>query len=137
MKQPKTSSRQTRSGGYYMLALWTFSWLASLALAMFGPGWLWPASAAASWVALAVNVGIGIGWIVAHVRYLRRLDELQRKINLDALAIALGSGIVGGLSYSVAHSIGLVAFNDVILVFCVIVSAVYISAIAIGNLRYR
>lgn len=41
-------------------------------------------------VALIVNVGIGVGAIGAHIRWLKALDEMQRKIQLEAMGWALG-----------------------------------------------
>src|SRR5690606_20108479 len=71
------------------LAAWTLAWVVTVAVARFGPEYLWD-SKAASWAAVAVNVAAGIGWIVAHARYLRGIDELQRKIMQDALVVTLG-----------------------------------------------
>ena len=137
MEQSLTPEAPRRTKNLAPLALWTLGWLASLALAKFGPGWLWHSSLAISWAALIVNLAVGVGWIVAHARYLRRVDELQRKITIDALALALGAGLVGGLAYSVANSVGLVSFDDIVVIFCIVISAVYVVATVVGNLRYR
>lgn len=80
------------------LALWTLAWVASLALARLGPSLLWDSQPAASWAAVAINVAVGIGWIIAHARYLRGIDEMQRKIMQDALAVTLGVGWIGGFA---------------------------------------
>ena len=56
------------------LALWTLAWVATLALARFGPSSLWDSQPAASWAAVAINLAVGIGWIVAHARYLQAID---------------------------------------------------------------
>ncbi|MFG1875200.1 hypothetical protein ACGFIV_10210 [Sphaerisporangium sp. NPDC049003] len=75
------------------LVLWTLAWAATLALAKFGPDLLWdPQQPVASWAAVAVNLAVGIGWIVAFTRFLQRVDELQRKVMQEALAISLGAG---------------------------------------------
>ena len=91
-------------------ALWTLAWLVTLAVAKVGPEVLWDSQqVAASWAAVAINLVVGIGWIVAFARYLRAQDELQRKILQDALAITLGVGWVGGFAYVVADAAGLIA----------------------------
>ena len=52
------------------LVLWTLAWVASLALAKFGPELLWDSQqTAASWGAVAANLVVGIGWIVAFTRF--------------------------------------------------------------------
>ena len=117
------------------LALWTVAWVATFALASFGPEHLWD-SDAASWAAVAINLAVGIGWIAAHARYLREIDELQRKIMQDALAITLGAGFVGGFAYVVADAADLIAYDDIGLPTALL-AAVYMVAIAVGNKRYR
>lgn len=119
------------------LAAWTFAWLASLALARFGPSLLWPDQPVIAWVAIIANLVVGIGWIAAHARFVRDVDELQRKVMLDAMAIALGAGLVGGCTLAVVEAAGLVAFDATIALLIALMAVVYVVAIAIGNLRYR
>jgi hypothetical protein len=118
------------------LAIWTLAWVASLALANFGPSLLWD-SDVLSWIAIGVNLVAGAGWIVAHARYLRAVDDLQRKILMDALAIALGVAVVGGCAVSVAASAGLIAFQADVAFISVLSGLVYIVAVGVGTLRYR
>jgi hypothetical protein len=119
------------------LALWTLAWVASLALARFGPSLLWDSQPAASWAAVAINVAVGIGWIIAHARYLRGIDELQRKIMLDALAVTLGVGWVGGFAYVVADAADLLAREVNSGTFPVLLGIVYMVAIVGGHMRDR
>lgn len=115
------------------LAIWTLLWTGSLALAKYGPSHLWEGQLL-SWIVIAINIGIGVGLILAYARYLRGIDELARKIQQDALAIALGVGWVGGFAYVVADAAGLITFNVNVAMFPVVV---YIVAVAAGYLRYR
>ena len=131
-----TSGNQDAIKGTARLALWTLAWVATLALAKFGPEHLWD-SQAVSWAAIAINVAAGVGWIVAHASYLRGIDELQRKIMLDALAVTLGVGFVGGFAYVVADAADLISFDAEIGVLTALLSAVYMIAVAIGHIRYR
>lgn len=118
------------------LALWTFLWVVTLALAMFGPDTLWN-STVMSWVALSVNLVVGGGWIIAHAAFLRGVDDLQRKIMLDAIALALGVGLVGGCAYATASTVGLISLEANIGYLSILMALVYIVAVAVGNLRYR
>jgi len=120
-----------------MLAVWTIAWVATLALASFGSKFLWDGNLVVSWIAIAVNVAVGIAWIVAHARFLRGVDDLQRKILQDAIAVALGAGLVGGFAYAAASNIGLVQFDSDIAFLTVLMAVVYMVAIAVGTLRYR
>ena len=119
------------------LALWTLAWTATLALAKFGPSLLWDSQPVASWAAVATNLAVGIGWIVAHARYLRGIDELQRKIMQDALAVTLGVGWVAGFAYVVADAADLIAHDAEIGVFAALLAVVYMIAIVVSNIRYR
>ncbi len=133
----QTGGHQEAMKGSAQLALWTLAWVATLALAQFGPSYLWDSQPMASWTAVALNLAVGIGWIVAHARYLRGIDELQRKIMLDALAVTLGVGWVGGFAYVVADAADLIARDPDIGVFPALMAVVYIIAIVVGNVRYR
>jgi hypothetical protein len=132
----QTGGRQDPIKASARLALWTVAWVATLALARFGPRLLWDSQPVASWAAVATNLAVGIGWIVAHARYLRGIDELQRKIMQDALAITLGVGFVGGFAYVVANAADLIAdVNNGVLP--ALLAVVYMIAIVVGHIRYR
>jgi hypothetical protein len=79
----------------------------------------------------------GIGWIVAHARFLREIDELHRKIMQDALAITLGVGWVSAFAYLVAQSAGLLSRALDVGAFAVALGLVYMAAIAFGHIRFR
>ncbi|WP_113701731.1 hypothetical protein [Nonomuraea lactucae] len=120
------------------LVLWTLAWTATLALAKFGPGLLWdPQLPVASWAAVAVNLAVGIGWIVAFTRFLQRVDELQRKVMQEALAISLGAGWVGGFAYVVADTAGLITYDVNTAVLPALLGVVFLIAFAAGMIRYR
>jgi hypothetical protein len=125
------------STGSLALALWTLAWVLTLALARFGPELLWGREPAATWLAVGANLIAGAGWIVAHARFLARLDELQRKIQIEALAIGLGVGIVGGFAASAAGSAGVLPFEADIAMMSILIVLVYLAAIVTGKLRYR
>ena len=119
------------------MAVWTLAWMATLALATFGPRILWDFRPVLSWIAVAANIVVGVGWILAHAHYLRGLDELQRKIQVDAIAIALGAGLVAGFAYAAADIAVLITVDANIALFSTLVAVVYIIGIAVGTLRYR
>jgi hypothetical protein len=122
-----------KTGG---LALWTLAWLATLAIAKFGPEFLWD-SRPVSWIAVAVNLVVGVGWIVYFARFLRALDDLQRKILQDAMVITLGVAWVGGFTYVVADQAGLITYDVDVALFPALLGVVFMVASAVGNVRYR
>lgn len=120
------------------LVLWTLAWVVTLAVAKFGPRLLWdPPERVAGWAAVAVNLTVGIGWIVAFTRFLSALDELQRKIMQDALAATLGVGWIVGFSYAVADAGSLVARDVDVAVLPALMGVVFVIAFVVGKIRYR
>ncbi|MBT2537477.1 hypothetical protein [Arthrobacter sp. ISL-69] len=118
------------------LVAWTLAWTASLALAHFGPGVWGDLQPVATWAAVVANLVVGVGWIVAFTRFLRALDELQRKILQDALAVALGAGWVVGFGYVVADAAGFIPVDVEIAVLPALMGAVFLTAFVIGKIRY-
>lgn len=137
MRGRDRAKSQPLTRGTKAMAAWTVAWMVTLALATFGPSLLWDFRSTASWIAIVANVAVGVGWIVAHARYLRSVDELQRKIQVDAIAVALGAGLVAGFAYAAADLAGLVVIDPSIALFSTLVAVVYVATIAMGNFRYR
>ena len=135
---------QAQSGGMHerlrritiKLAGWTFAWVVTLAIATFGPAVVWE-STLLTLGALLVNVAAGVGMIVANKNHLMVLDELQRKIQLEAMALALGVALVFGLAYSTADIAGLVPFDTEIAHVIFAVCAAYALGILFGHRRYQ
>ena len=138
MEDKNSTDVRARATGRISLALWALAWLLSAVLARFGPSALWHSEPTLSWVAIGINVAVGVGVLVVHARYLRRVDELQRKITLDAMAISLGVAVVGEIAYALASAARLVSFDvNVATYITVLVCVVYAVASVAGNLRYR
>ena len=119
------------------LAAWTAAWVASLALAAFGPGNLWNNEPAPTLIAIGFNVLVGIGMLFANKRNLQGMDELQRTIQLQAMAWSLGAGLVGGLAWTLLARHGLIGFEVEIAHLVGFMSLVYLAGCVAGLLRYR
>jgi len=119
------------------LAIWTFLWTSSMALAVYGPKLIWAENVALTIIAVIINALLGVGMILMNIKYLNSLDDLQKKIQLEAMGIALGAGVVGGLSYSLLYETHLIT-KDVEISFLVIfISVTYLVSILIGQKRYK
>ncbi|MGB5498442.1 MAG: hypothetical protein WBM77_05900 [Maribacter sp.] len=119
------------------LAIWTTLWTGSMALATFGPKFIWDEKVALTVVAVIINALLGVGMILINIKHLNALDDLQKKIQLDAMGIALGAGIVGGLSYTLLDITNLIT-NDAEISFLVIfISVTYLISLLIGQKRYK
>ena len=119
------------------LGFWTLAWTVTMALATFGPKFLWDYHFPLTVLGILINLGIGIGMIVANKNHLRGLDEMQQKIQLEGMALALGVGIVGGLSYSLLDITNLVSFDAEISHLVILMSLTYLAGIMIGQVRYK
>ena len=75
--------------------------------------------------------------IFANIRHLNGLDDLQKKIQLEGMAIALGVGIVGGLSYSLLDTTNLISQDAEISFLVILIALTYLFSVFIGQKRYR
>lgn len=129
------ASRMTRNT--LGLAAWTVAWVASVALAAFGPGNLWNHQPAPTLVAIALSVLVGVGMLFANKRNLQGLDELQRTIQLEAMAWSLGAGLVGGVAWTQFARHDLVGIEAEIGHLIAFMGLVYLAGCVAGLLRYR
>lgn len=118
------------------LAGWTMAWVLSMALATFGPMYIWE-STALTITGIILNVAFGGGMILANIRHLNGLDDLQKKIQLEGMALALGVGVVGGLSYSLLDTTNVIAQDAEISFLVILISLTYLGTVLIGQKRYK
>jgi len=78
---------------------------------------------------------LGMGVLLAYRRFLRNADELMRKIQLDALALTVGVGVVSGFSYTLLESAGIVAEAEAMTLVMVMV-VTYITSVVVGQRRF-
>ncbi len=119
------------------LALWTFSWVLTMALASFGPKFIWDGSHVWSILAILLNLGVGLGMIMANRSLFNDLDELQKKIQLEALGITLGLAVVVGLSYSLLDATNLIPYDAEIAGLVMFIGITYFTATVLNSRRYQ
>jgi len=119
------------------LAYWTFTWVATQALAVFGPEFIWQSNKSLTSLAILFNVAIGFGMILALIRHLKGLDEMQQRIQLNAMGISLGVGLVLGLAYSSLDTTNVIPFDAEISHLVILMSLTYVLAIYLGNRKYQ
>ncbi len=118
------------------LGIWTGAWLVTMAIAVFGPLLVWEATIPTV-VAIAANLVAGAGMIIANKNYVRGLDEMQQKIQLEAMALALGVGLVVGLAYSAMDITNLIGVDAEISYLVFVVSLTYSAGVLLGRRNYR
>ena len=119
------------------LAFWTCSWLVTLAVVAFGPKFIWDFNVHISSIAILINTIVGIGMIGANIKHINSLDELQKKITLEAMGISLGVAIVGGLSYSMLDVSNVIPWDAEISGLVFLIGITHMIALFIGKMRYQ
>tara|TARA_R110000787_G_scaffold225060_1_gene333041 strand:- start:216 stop:638 length:423 start_codon:yes stop_codon:yes gene_type:complete len=140
MNDPKTRSTEwalSTKRNTAQLRYWTLAWVATMAVAAFGPKYVWDFATLPSILGLLVNVAVGFGMIVANKRYLKGLDELHRKTFLEASVLTLGVGLVCGLSYALLEDIRLISFEPEISHLVVLMCLTFLAGMILGYRRYQ
>jgi len=128
--------KKERKKNLYTLALWTWSWVATMAIAAFGPKYIWDDHTVLTTLAVSVNFIHGILMIFANRRMFNNFDELERKIHLESLALTLGLAVVVGLSYSLLDTTNLIAFNAEISNLVIFIGLTYLILVTVNTRRY-
>lgn len=115
---------------------WIFAWMASLVISDKAALYGWWSAGWITWLSIAVNFALGVWVALRFVRMLRGMDDLQRKIQLDALAFSFGVTLVATISYSLLVTWGYITNEEVSDMF-VVMCVAYSLAVITGTLRYR
>ncbi len=119
------------------LKFWSLLWMVSMAIATFGPMFVWPENTVLNVLAILINLGCGGGMILVNRKLINSLDELQKKIQMDAMGIALGVGVVGGLGYSLLDQTNVITQDAQISFLVILISLTYMIGLFIGKKRYK
>jgi hypothetical protein len=86
------------------------------------------------YTAAASNAVLGGAAVWTYLRLLRRMDELERKIQVEALALGFGAGAVGMTAYRLFERAGAppVDVNDALLVMLL----GYVAGVVTARRRY-
>lgn len=128
--------KKTRTKNLYQLAAWTWSWVATMAIASFGPKYIWDDHTTLTVLAVSVNFANGILMLIANRRLFNNFDELERKIHLEALALTLGLAVVVGLTYSLLDVTDLITYDAEIGNLVFFIGITYLVCVTINTRRY-
>lgn len=127
LELPKAGTYDARSvKDQLWLVAWIFIWMATLTVADKAHLYGWWGSDWAGLAGIAVNILVGLVMLGFFMRMLSRMDELQRKIQLDALSLSLGISIVGCSAYMLAVTWGFITdeeVSDIFMLMCLSYSA--------------
>lgn len=137
MNEKNNNWKQQNIDNTKRLAIWTFGWLVTMALASFGPVFIWDGNTTMSTLSVAFNLLVGIGMIWANKKHLAGLDEMQQKVQLNAMAIALGVGLVFGLAYSNLDIANVIEADAEISHLVMLIGITYLVSTIIGLRKYQ
>jgi len=136
--KPQESGYQSRiRTSIIRLFSWNGAWVGTCALMAFGPRFLWNKDLVFTPLAIGLNVCVGAGLLLANKRYIEELDELQRKIYLNALAITVGVALFIGVPFSVMDKYDVIPFHAQIWHLLVVMGLTFCASCLHGALRYR
>ena len=110
-------------------------WASSLCVVIFCADYEWFSGIFIVAVAFLVNVIIGLVMVLSYRKLLINLDEMERKIQLDALAISVGVTIVSYAGYSILEKSSVLPELKASYLI-VLISLSYVVGILSGRLRY-
>lgn len=119
-----------------VLVAWIFAWMAALTVADKAALYGWWEDGWITILAIAVHVSLGFGVLWKFMRMLTGMDDLQRRIQLQALSMAFGISMIGAAAYSLLVTWGYIVdeeVSDIFMLMCVSYSA----SVLIGLWRYR
>ena len=115
---------------------WTLAWVVSLAFLTGAENTLWN-DLIYTKIGLLINLVIGIVMIVAYKNLFKTYDELQKKIQFEAMAITLGLAVVVGLTYEVSFDFGVIDKEPEFEYLMLFICFSYVASTIISATRYK
>ena len=119
-----------------ILMAWTFAWVVSTAILSVGVNYLWD-NLLITKIVLLINLAIGVGMIIANKNLFKHYDELQKKIQFEAMAPTLGLAVVVGLTYEISFDFGVINSEPEFEYLMFFICFSYITSIIINSRRYK
>ncbi|MGQ8364313.1 hypothetical protein [Glaciecola sp. 1036] len=137
MQHENANLTQRLNKSSHTIFIWTASWVLSLALLAFGPKFLWDYSVVISLIVILVNLSCGYKMIMANKAHLMAMDELQRRVHMNAMAISLGISMIFGAVYGLLEGIRLIEStpNPANILFVMGIS--YLVSVFVGFRKYE
>ena len=119
------------------LLYWNGAWVGTCALMAFGPKVLWDRALLLTLLAVGLNVCVGVGMLLANKKYVQELDELQRKVYLNALATTVGVGLIASVPISVMSGYHVIPFKVDMAYLVMLMALTFLVSMLHGTRRYR
>ena len=127
---------QKLKNGSKTLFFWTTLWVLSVALLAFGPKLLWHFAHAVTVPAVFINLILGIKLLTAHKQHLDDMDEFQKKVHFNAMAISLGMTMILGTIYGLLQPMGFIEEHPTPSNLLFVMGISYLMAVFINFRKY-
>jgi len=117
------------------LAVSTTIWLITIAIAAFGPKLLWDNQTSITLLAIALNLLAGLFVIKSNLQHWNSLDEMLQRVQLNAMGIALGLGIFGGISFSLLETSDIIQTEFALSFMVILMALSYLISTMVGMKR--
>jgi len=116
---------------------WAFAWVLSFVLLVIGSQLIWNFNTSITVLVVFANLAIGIGMIVALIRQMKVMDEMQQRVMLETAALTLGVTLVFAGSFQLWSRIHLVTFEPQVWHVIIFMSLFYMAVTFTSVLRHR
>jgi hypothetical protein len=137
LKPPESGYQSRIRTSTKLLYRWHGAWAAATLLMCFGPGFFWHRALWLTLLTVGLDVAVGVGMILATKKFIAEMDELQRKLFLDALAIALGVGLIVGVPWTVMDVYRVIHFHANFGLLVILMGLTFLASLLYGTWRYR
>jgi DNA-binding XRE family transcriptional regulator len=137
LKPPENGYQSRFRKNIIRLVRWNGVWVAATALMAFGPKFLWNKALGFTLLAVGLDVAVGVGMVLATKKYVMELDELQQKVYLNALGIAMGVGLIVGIPFSVMGTYHVIPFHADFSYMVILMGLTFFVSLLYGTWRYR
>ena len=137
LKPPSNGYQSRTRANAIRLFRWNGAWGLATALMAFGPKFLWNRALVFTLLAVALDLAVGVGMILANKKYIAELDELQQKVQLNSMGITLGVALTAGVPLSVLDAYHVIPFHADIAYLLILMSLAFAISNLYGTRRYR
>jgi hypothetical protein len=135
-KLTASTSEKTKGMRSLTFVISTLIWIAMMIFIDKGILHEWFASDMQINLLIVFDTILGVVVIFMFIKLLKSMDELQRKIQFDALAFSMGTTFVASITYSLLTTAQIVQDSEtsdliLIMTFCYMASVIY------GQIKYR
>lgn len=118
------------------LALFTTAWTVTVLLTKYGFKNIWEENAVLTVLSLFINLILGVAMILVNRKFVNESDELERKIQLESMALTLGLTMIVGVSFTLLEFTQFIKQASIssLIMF---LGITYLASLIFNTIKYR